>query len=325
MPRRLDAAVTAAPETGTVPGADARLAAACAAFLSWMRHERRASPLSCDAYARDIAGFVSFMSGHLGGAVGTRMLAALTIADLRAWLAHRHAAGHAASSTARAVSALKSFQRWATRRGEWQNAALLALRAPRRPKPLPRPLGEEDARVALETAEALAAEPWIAARDTAVLTLLYGCGLRIGEALALDRDVLPIADTLRVTGKGRKQRLVPVLPAVRAAIEDYVRLCPFPGGPRSPLFRGARGGRLRAEIVQLALRRLRAALGLPDHATPHALRHSFATHLLAAGADLRAIQELLGHASLTTTQRYTAVDAARMLDAYARAHPRAKA
>ena len=324
MPVRLDATVSTE-QAAALPGADARLAAAHAAFLAWLRHERRASPHSCAAYARDIAGFVAFISGHLGGAAGPDTLAGLTIGDLRAWLAHRHAAGHAASSTARAVSAVKSFQRWAARRGAWENAALLALRPPRMPKALPRPLGEEDARAAIETIDALAAEPWIAARDTAVVTLLYGCGLRIGEALALDRDVLPLGDTLRVVGKGRKQRAVPVLPAVRAAIEDYVRLCPFAGGPRSPLFRGARGGRLRAEIVQLALRRLRAALGLPEHATPHALRHSFATHLLSAGADLRAIQDLLGHASLTTTQRYTAVDPSRMLEAYARAHPRAKA
>jgi integrase/recombinase XerC len=306
-------------------GADARLAAAVEGFLSWLRHERRASSHSCAAYARDIGGFVSFMSRHLGGPLGPAGMARLTIGELRAWLAHRHAEGLAAASTARALSAVKSFQRWATRDGAWENAALLALRPPKMPKSLPRPLAEADARAALETVDAMAAEPWIAARDVAVLTLLYGCGLRIGEALALNRDALPLGDTLRVVGKGRKQRAVPVLPAVRAAVADYVRLCPFAGAKDTPLFLGARGGRLRAEIVQLALRRLRAALGLPDHATPHALRHSFATHLLSAGADLRAIQDLLGHASLTTTQRYTAVDPARMLEAYARAHPRAKA
>lgn len=306
------------------PGAQPDLAAALRDFLDWLRDERRASAHTVAAYARDVAGFVAFLAGHGGGAVGPETLAGLAIGDLRAWLAQRHAAGHAPSSTARAVSAVKAFERWSARRGAWRNSALAALRAPKSPRPLPRPLGEDDARATLETVEAVAEEPWIAARDTAVLALLYGSGLRIGEALALDRAVLPLGDTLRIVGKGRKQRAVPLLAPVRAAVETYLRLCPFTGGPRAPLFFGARGGRLRAEIVQLAMRRLRAALGLPEHATPHALRHSFATHLLSAGADLRAIQELLGHASLATTQRYTAVDAARMLDAYARAHPRAK-
>jgi integrase/recombinase XerC len=323
--RRLAAQVTVPASDAALPGAEPGLEASFREFLAWLRDERRASAHTAAAYARDIAGFVAFLGGHLGGAVGPRMLGALAIGDLRAWLAHRHAAGLAAASTARAVSAVRTFARWSARRGDWDNAALAALRAPKSPRPLPRPLGEDDARATLDTVEAIAEEPWIAARDTAVLALLYGGGLRIGEALALDRAVLPLGDTLRVVGKGRKQRMVPLLAPVRAAVEAYLRLCPFAGGPRAPLFLGARGGRLRAEIVQLAMRRLRAALGLPEHATPHALRHSFATHLLSAGADLRAIQELLGHASLSTTQRYTAVDAARMLDAYARAHPRAKA
>ena len=308
-----------------LPGADARLDAAFRDFLGWLAHERGAAAPTRDAYARDIAGFVAFLGQHLGQAAGPHTLGALAIGDLRAWLAHRHAAGHAAVSTARAISAVKTFYRWAARAGGWENPAVLALRAPRLPRALPRPIGEEDARAALDAAGELADTPWIAARDTAVLTLLYGCGLRIGEALALDRGILPLGDTLRVLGKGRKQRDVPVLPAVRDAVDAYLRLCPFrDGGTRAPLFLGARGGRLRAEIVQAALRRLRAMLGLPEHATPHALRHSFATHLLGAGADLRAIQDLLGHASLTTTQRYTAVDPARMLEVYARAHPRAK-
>jgi integrase/recombinase XerC len=306
-------------------GADARLDAAFRDFLGWLAHERGAATPTRDAYARDIASFIAFLGQHLGQAAGPDTLGAVAIGDLRAWLAQRHAAGLAPVSTARAISAVKTFYRWAGRAGAWENAAVLALRAPRLPRALPRPLGEDDARAALDAAGELADTPWIAARDTAVLTLLYGCGLRIGEALALDRGVLPLGDTLRVLGKGRKQRDVPVLPAVRDALDAYLRLCPHrAGGTRAPLFLGARGGRLRAEIVQAAVRRLRVTLGLPEHATPHALRHSFATHLLGAGADLRAIQDLLGHASLTTTQRYTAVDPARMLEVYARAHPRAQ-
>jgi len=239
------------------------------------------------------------------------MLMALGRGDLRSWLARRHGDALAAASSARALSALKALFRFAARQRHWSNEAVLAFRGPKIPRSLPRPLGENDARAALDAVEALEDEPWIAARDTAVVTLLYGCGLRIGEALALNRDVLPLADTLRILGKGRKQRDVPVLPAVCEAVDAYLKLCPHGGGPRAPLFRGARGGRLRAELIQLRLRQLRVALGLPDHATPHALRHSFATHLLGAGVDLRAIQDLLGHASLATTQRYTRVGSHR--------------
>jgi integrase/recombinase XerC len=313
-PARLAASVHAVPA----------LAAACGDWLAWLGHERRASRHTLDAYARDVAAFLGFVAGHHGRAVDVGLLASLTRGDLRAWLARRHADGLSTASSARALSAVKTLFRYAARQHHWTNEAVLAFRGPKIPRALPRPLGEDDARATLETIEAMADEPWIAARDTAVVTLLYGCGLRIGEALALNRDVLPIGDTLRVLGKGRKQRDVPVLPAVRAALDAYMRQCPHAGGKRAPLFLGARGGRLRPEIVQLRLRQLRAALGLPDHATPHALRHSFATHLLSAGVDLRAIQDLLGHASLTTTQRYTGVDAERMLDVYARAHPRAR-
>lgn len=313
-PARLAASMHAAPG----------LAAACGDWLAWLAHERRASRHTLDAYGRDVAAFLGFLAGHHGRAVDAGLLGALTRGDLRAWLARRHADGLSAASSARALSAVKALFRYAARQRHWTNEAVLAFRAPRIPRALPRPLGEADARATLETIEAMAEEPWIAARDTAVVTLLYGCGLRIGEALALNRDVLPIGETLRVLGKGRKQRDVPVLPAVRAALEAYLRQCPHGGGARAPLFLGARGARLRPEIVQLRLRQLRVALGLPEHTTPHALRHSFATHLLGAGADLRAIQDLLGHASLSTTQRYTSVDAVRMLDVYARAHPRAR-
>lgn len=313
-PARLAASTHAAPD----------LAAACGDWLAWLAHERRASHHTLDAYGRDVAAFLGFLAEHHGRAVDAALLSSLARGDLRSWLARRHADGLSAASSARALSAVKALFRYAARHRHWTNEAVLAFRGPKIPRALPRPLGEDDARATLETIEAMAEEPWIAARDTAVVTLLYGCGLRIGEALALNRDVLPLGDTLRILGKGRKQRDVPVLPAVHAALDDYLRRCPHAGGPRTPLFLGARGGRLRPEIVQLRLRQLRAALGLPDHTTPHALRHSFATHLLGAGVDLRAIQDLLGHASLATTQRYTGVDAARMLDVYARAHPRAR-
>jgi integrase/recombinase XerC len=307
------------------PGAAPRLEGICREFLAWLRHERRASAHTVLAYGRDVGAFVAFLSAHRGAEVDDGMMAAAGLADLRAWLASRHGAGLAASSNARALSAVKALHRWAARQGIWENLAATGFRGPRLPRGLPRPLDAADAAAALEGAGAMSEEPWIAARDTAVLALLYGCGLRIGEALALDRSVLPVGDTLRVSGKGRKQREVPVLPLVREAIAEYARLCPHPARPRGPLFLGARGGRLRPEIVQARLRQLRAALGLPEHATPHALRHSFATHLLAAGADLRAIQELLGHASLATTQRYTGVDATRLLEVYDKAHPRARA
>lgn len=304
--------------------ATAELNAVCGDWLAWLAHERRASRHTLDAYARDVGAFLAFLAEHQGRAVDAAALKALGRGDLRSWLARRHADGLVAASSARALSAVKALFRFAARQHHWSNEAVLAFRGPKIPRSLPRPLGEADARAALDTVEAMEDEPWIAARDTAVVTLLYGCGLRIGEALALNRDVLPIGDTLRILGKGRKQRDVPVLPAVREAVQAYLKLCPHGGGPRAALFLGARGGRLRAELIQLRLRQLRVALGLPEHATPHALRHSFATHLLGAGVDLRAIQDLLGHASLATTQRYTGVDAARMLDVYARAHPRAQ-
>ncbi|MBL8696906.1 MAG: tyrosine recombinase XerC [Alphaproteobacteria bacterium] len=320
----------ARPLTGGASPRGARAAApavdeACGDWLAWLEQEKRASRHTLAAYRRDVDDFLAFITGHQGRPVDTDALDALTLADLRAWLARRHGDGLVAASNARALSAVKSLFRWAERRRLWANARLLAFRGPKLPRGLPRPLATPDAAAALDAVGALEEEPWIAARDTAVLTLLYGCGLRIDEALSLDREVLPLGDALRVRGKGRKERVVPLLAIVREAIDAYLRLCPLPAAPRrGPLFLGARGGRLRAELIQKRMRHLRAALGLPDEATPHALRHSFATHLLGAGGDLRAIQELLGHASLSTTQRYTGVDAARMLEVYARAHPRAK-
>ncbi|HEX9463720.1 MAG TPA: tyrosine recombinase XerC [Alphaproteobacteria bacterium] len=293
------------------------------AWRAWLAVEKRCSRHTLAAYTRDLTGFLAFTGKHLGGPAALADLAALRLADFRAWLAARRAEGLTATSNARAISTLRSFFRWLDRHGLAHNAQVAALRTPKLPKTLPKPLTVPDAARVVEEIGALAEEPWIAARDTAVLTLLYGAGLRIDEALSLNRDVLPLQDTLSVTGKGRKQRIVPLLPVARAAIEDYVARCPYQVRADGPLFLGARGGRLRAEIVQAGLRKLRAGLGLPDTATPHALRHSFATHLLAQGGDLRAIQELLGHASLSTTQRYTAVDAERLIEVYEKAHPRA--
>jgi integrase/recombinase XerC len=295
------------------------------AWRAWLAVEKRCSPHTLAAYTRDLTAFFAFLGLHRGGPAGLADLAELRLADFRAWLAARRGEGITATSNARALSTLRGFFRWLDRRGLVRNAQITALRSPKLPKALPKPLTVADAAAAVEDVGALSGTGWIAARDVAVLALLYGCGLRIDEALSLNRDVLPIQETLTVLGKGRKQRMVPVLPAVKTAIDDYLARCPFQPPPRGPLFLGARGGRLRAEIIQAQMRKLRLARGLPESATPHALRHSFATHLLAMGGDLRAIQELLGHASLSTTQRYTGVDAERLIEVYNKAHPRARA
>jgi integrase/recombinase XerC len=309
--------------------AAADLAAGIEDWQRWLRHERRASAHTLAAYRRDLAGFLSFLSGHLGKPACLADLAGLTRADFRAWLAARSASALQATSTARALSVVRNFFRFLARHGRVENAILGSVRTPRLPRAVPKALTADEAAEAVEAAGDEDGEPWIAKRDTAILALLYGCGLRLGEALALNRRDAPRARggeiaSLVVMGKGRKQRAVPVLPAVAAAIADYLAACPFEGDGDTPLFRGARGARLSPRLVQLRLQGLRARLGLPDTATPHALRHSFATHLLAGGGDLRAIQELLGHASLSTTQRYTEVDTAALLAVYDKAHPRAR-
>jgi integrase/recombinase XerC len=309
--------------------AAADLAASVDDWQRWLRHERRASPHTLAAYRRDLASFLAFLGGHLGKPACLADLAALTRADFRAWLAARSAAELQASSTARALSVLRNFFRFLAKHDRVSNAVLGTVRTPRLPRAVPKALTVGEAAEAVDAADDFGGAPWIAKRDTAVLALLYGCGLRLGEALALNRRDAPHAHgdeipTLVVMGKGRKQRAVPVLPAVAAAIADYLTACPYGGDGAAPLFRGARGARLNPRLVQLRLQQLRARLGLPDSATPHALRHSFATHLLAGGGDLRAIQELLGHASLSTTQRYTEVDASALLAVYDRAHPRAR-
>jgi integrase/recombinase XerC len=293
-------------------------------WLTTLSATRNASPKTVEAYRRDVAGFLGFLAGHWGGPAGRAALAQVSTRDMRAWMAHERHRGLTARSLARALSAVKSFYRWLDQAHNVQAAAVIATRAPKVPARLPRPVEVGKAAEMLELASAMAEEPWIGARDTAVLTLLYGSGLRISEALGLLGRDLPLGETLRIRGKGNKERLVPLLPVAARAVEDYLNLCPYPVEPAAPLFRGTRGGALNPRQVQKAVATLRQAMGLPDTATPHALRHAFATHLLDRGADLRAIQELLGHASLSTTQAYTAVTERSLRRTYDAAHPRAR-
>jgi integrase/recombinase XerC len=299
-----------------------------AEFDGWLAHlgdERHFSPKTIEAYRRDVLQFLSFLAGHLGGAVSLKALAALTPADVRAFMAARRADGIGSRSLMRMLAGVRGFARFLERNGKGRVGALAAVRAPKLGKTLPRPLPVAAATrfAEPELAAGDRRTPWVHARDAAVLALLYGSGLRISEALGLKRGDLGDDDTVTVMGKGRKQRTVPVLPQVQKLVADYLALCPHDLPADAPLFVGAKGGPLSARVIQLAMARLRGALGLPDTATPHALRHSFATHLLARGGDLRAIQELLGHASLAATQIYTEVDSDRLIAAYRSAHPRA--
>ncbi|MBC7137561.1 MAG: tyrosine recombinase XerC [Defluviimonas sp.] len=296
------------------------------ALEAWLSHLGAldgAAQNTVTAYRTDVVGFLSFLAQHWGAAPGTAALAAIGTADLRAWMASERGRGVGARSLARALSSVRSFYRWLSDREGFDATAVLAARSPRFRRPLPRPLAEDAARAMIAMVEDQARQPWTAARDGAVLTLLWGCGLRISEALGLTGADAPLPPVLRITGKGGRERIVPVLPAARDAVAEYLRLCPWPAARGAPLFRGLRGGALNPRQVARAMEQARMSLGLPATATPHALRHSFATHLLAAGGDLRAIQELLGHASLSTTQAYTAVDTARLMEVYAAAHPRA--
>ena len=287
-----------------------------------LQHDRRRSPHTVRAYVATAHRLIEFLGRYRGETIAPRDLRSLTPADLRAFLAHRRGEGLGPSSAARELSGVRAFLSFAAEQAG-EVAAPPRIRAPRRPRTLPRPVSHEEAVDLTENAADAASEPWIGARDLAVLLLLYGAGLRVAEALSLTGRALPIGTTLRVTGKRSKTRIVPVVPAVREAIEDYVRQCPYSLTGDAPLFVGARGGPLNPDLVRRSVAAARRRLGLPDTLTPHALRHSFATHLLARGADLRALQELLGHASLSSTQIYTAVDAARLLDVYRHAHPRA--
>ena len=275
------------------------------------------------AYRRDVTGFLDFLARHRGAQMGLAQLADIGAADLRAWMAYERGRGLSARSLARALSSVKNFLRWLSDREGAEATAALSARGPRYRRKLPRPLSEEAARAVIDTVSDDAREDWVAARDIAVVTLLYGCGLRISEALSLTGAEAQLPETLRIRGKGGKERMVPVLPAARSAVARYASLCPHDLPATEVLFRGVRGGPLSPRIIAKAMEQARLKLGLPATATPHAMRHSFATHLLSSGGDLRAIQELLGHSSLSTTQAYTAVDAARLMEVYEAAHPRA--
>ena len=298
------------------------------AVEGWLAHlaqERGRADKTLEAYERDLRQFLGWLRGKLGHAPCMADLARLDARDFRAFMAARRRARFSGRSLARTMSGLRTFFRWLESAEIVRNRTLLQVASPKVPHGVPRPLTVEKAAAVIDGG-GQAELDWVAARDVAVLLLLYGSGLRISEALAIARKDAPVGDgqeILRVVGKGGKERLVPVLPVTRAAIARYVALCPYPLSPGGPLFLGAKGGALSPRIVQFVMERLRAGLGLPDTATPHALRHSFATHLLSAGADLRQIQELLGHASLSTTQVYTEVDRERLLAVYDKAHPRA--
>ena len=295
------------------------------ALARWLESERAVrgrSDHTITAYQGDLLAFLSFLGGHHGTPALPGTLGALTQSDMRGFAAAERARGLSARSLARRMSAVRSFLRWLSDREGFDASRALSSRSPRYRRSLPRPIAPEQARAVLELASEGHRTPWVAARDAAVLTLLYGLGLRISEALALDGRDWPFGEALRIRGKGGKERVVPVLPVARQAVAAYLRQCPWPLGPGDPLFRGVRGGRLGQAPIQSAMATLRQSLGLPETATPHALRHSFATHLLAAGGDLRTIQQLLGHASLSTTQVYTGVDDAHLLAVHRAAHPR---
>ncbi len=301
--------------------ADEEITRLIAAWQRDLQSVRRLAPKTLEAYTRDLGQFVNFLGPHAGGPVSIAMLNDMRTADLRAFMARRREEGVEARSLARGLSAIKSFFRFLEREGAVSTEALNTIRAPKAKKSLPKALTVREAKATITTTAEMEDRPWVAARDIAVLTLCYGAGLRISEALSLSRADLE-GPTLRVTGKGGKTRLVPLIEPVRAAVETYLDLIPFKLTPSQPLFRGVKGGVLSPRLIQQRMAHLRGALGLPPGATPHALRHSFATHLLGRGGDLRAIQELLGHASLSTTQIYTAVDTDRLLEAYRAAHPR---
>jgi integrase/recombinase XerC len=293
-----------------------------AEWLAALAHERRASPHTLRAYGDDVARFLGFLAGHVGGEIDVAALAALTPADIRAFVTQRRQDGLGPRGVQRLLAAVRSFFRYLTREGIADNPAAKSLRSPRTPRTLPRPLSVKDARRVL--ARALEHDvAWLGARNAALLTLLYGAGLRISEALGLKRGDAPLGDTLCIVGKGRKERIVPLLPVIGDAVAAYVKVCPFQPAPNAPLFLSRTGKAMSPREAQALMQNLRGALGLPEKATPHALRHSFATHILAGGGDLRSVQELLGHASLSTTQTYTEVEASKLLAVYKKAHPRA--
>mgnify|MGYP003122592189 FL=1 len=296
------------------------------AMQTWLSHERalkNAAKNTLTAYEIDVENFMAFMAHHRDGPPGLEALTGLQTRDMRAWMAHERSGGVGGRSLARGLSAVRTFFRWLEQRHDVDAVRVLATRTPKFTNKLPRPLSETAAVDMIEAVDTQAAEHWIGARDAAVLTMLYGCGLRINEALELTGSDYPLADVMHITGKGEVDRIVPVLSVVKNAVARYVELCPFAIQKDLPLFRGLRGGRLNAGLVQKAMRSARMTLGLPATVTPHAMRHSFATHLMNAGGDLRAIQQLLGHETLQSTQGYTAVSNARLLEVYNASHPKA--
>ena len=293
-------------------------------WQDYLQSEKAVSPHTLRAYTTDIAHFITFLHDHLGKPPGLNDLSEVSIRDFRSWMSRKAMDGASNASRARSLSGVKNLLSWLDKQGIMHNAAINTVRSPKLPHKLPRPLHEDQAREVIQSADMLESKDWVGKRNIALFTMLYGCGLRISEALSLNLEDSPRAGFIRVLGKGSKERQVPVLEVVEEAIEDYLDACPYPvDDPQRPIFLGSRGKRLNQGIAQRAMRQLRASLGLPENATPHALRHSFATHLLEHGANLREIQELLGHASLRTTQRYTDLNAEEMMRIYRAAHPRA--
>jgi integrase/recombinase XerC len=297
------------------------------ALERWSTHEtvfKKASAHTVKAYQSDLRVFFHFMAQHKGGTFGLAHLWDLTTQDMRAWMAHQRGGGTASRSLARKLSAIKTFAAWASEETGGDASVILSTRGPKFQQSLPRPISAAQAQDVIKEAHSLGTSKWEGARDSAVITLLYGCGLRISEALSLTGADVPLGEVIHITGKGGKTRAVPVLPIARSAVAEYVARCPYPIRSDHPVFYSTRGKPLSARVIQGRLQQLRHALGLPDTTTPHAMRHSFATHLLTAGGDLRTIQELLGHSSLSATQVYTQVDETRLMDVYRRAHPKAK-
>jgi integrase/recombinase XerC len=293
-------------------------------WRGWLEGEKRVATNTVEAYTFDIHNLLHFVTQHRGQQINLKILASLSLTDFRAWLGHCAKQEMGASSRARAVAGVRSFFHWLDRSGQLHNAAIDLLKVPKIARRLPRPITEQQAREIVSLVSAHDTEPWMSLRDEALFTLLYGAGLRLGEALGLSRDDISRGDHITVTGKGNKQRRVPLLPIVRQAIEKYLASCPYALKADTHIFVGTRGKVLNPAIAQKNLRALRRQMGLPESVTPHALRHSFATHLLASGADLRSLQELLGHSSLSTTQLYTQVDSQQLSNTYRAAHPRAK-
>jgi integrase/recombinase XerC len=297
---------------------------AMSSWQDWLGQERRAAKHTLTSYQSDLAAFLTFLAEYKGCPASIESLSSLTLTDFRGWLASMAGSSHQAASRARALAAVRNFFRFMDKTGRMHNPAIDLLRAPKTGRRLPRPVSLDEAQEIVDTSSEMEEETWIGLRDKALFTLLYGAGLRISEALSLKNKDVEQGLRLTVTGKGNKQRALPLIPIIADALEDYRKACPFAGNGNNPLFVGARGGQLNAGVAQRQLRKIRSALDLPGNVTPHALRHSFATHLLASGADLRSLQELLGHSSLSTTQLYTRIESAQLTETYRAAHPRAR-